>query len=157
MSAEDWEAALREYASVEPPAGLEERVMARVRAEGRRRRIPGLWLAAAAAVCGAMFVWMNIRPVEKQVQPAPMAAMVSNPLPPVYTLRITSIRRRHVRYGLPVQETFPAHPQVTAEERAFLQLIREHPDSAKALLSRTEPAPIVPIEIPELTIRPLEH
>ena len=156
MSAEEWEAALKEYASVEPRPGLEQRVIERVRTEGQRRRSPALWVAAAA-VCGALFIWLNAGPVEKPVQPAAIAEMISNPLPSVYELRIRPVRRRHVRHGLPVQETFPAHPQLTPEEQALLKLIREQPETTKVLMTKTEPAPIVPIEIPELMIRPLEQ
>jgi hypothetical protein len=158
MSAEDleFEQLLREYASVEPGPGIEQRVMERVRTEGQRRRSSALWVAAAVAMCGAMALWVNTRPQEKPVQSTPVDE-ISNLLPSVYELRITPLRRRHVRQGLPVEETFPAHPQLTAGERALLKLIREQPESAKVLLSKTDPEPIVPIEIPELTIRPLEQ
>jgi len=118
------DSALAQYSSVEPLAGLEQRVLDRVRAEGTARRI-GFWrwvLAAGVAGTIAAGVWLE-RPVPHVV----VAGKTGRPVIPASRQAGTPARLKSLkkRYG----QARRAVP-LSREERALVALVdRPGPDA----------------------------
>jgi hypothetical protein len=139
------DAALANYANVEPPPGMDERIVARLRASDRRAGF-GWWRWAAVAIpvlacLVAVFAYRDRPPLEPPrvawtVPPAPVLA------------RPVAKRVRLARPApLPRREVFPTPTPLTSEERALLALVAQSPELARELLTPTEPKPIEPIKI----------
>jgi hypothetical protein len=156
------DAGLANYASREPLAGLEDRVLNRVRganAGGRRFR-HGYWGLVVAAVGALIIVAVLPRgsraPVEKPV-PAEQAEAAS----PVPAARVTPaalarlrLRPRH-KAVLPKRDQFPTPTPLTPEERALIALAQLPPAELAALTDSrrsSEELRIAPIEISPLEI-----
>ena len=144
---------LRHYASAEPLAGLEQRVLERIRAEQTRRRFArlGWWpgaLAAALASAGLIAgLWMRGAPQALTIRWA-------SPQPP----RITAIAQVHPRSArhagrLRLRRQFPTPTPLTAEERALLAFVAQSPAEARDFVERTDE----PIRVETIRIPPLEY
>lgn len=142
--------ALAQYVNAEPMAGLEQRVLQRVRSEGRRRLVwrPVWWpgsLAAGAAVAGLLAVlWIRTAPETLNVRvvaPRPPQIVVAAEVP-------KSARRR----ALPKRRVFPTPAPLTRDERALLAFAAHAPDLARDLSRRIDE----PIQITEIKIAPLK-
>jgi len=136
------DAALAEYASVEPPPGMEQRILARLRAsEAKPRFVWWRWAAAipALACVVAVSVYRDAPPVE------PPRVTLVTPSAPV--LSPPAAKRVSRPAPLPKREVFPTPSPLSAEERALLLLIAQSPEKARELLTPVEPEPIKPIEI----------
>jgi hypothetical protein len=142
------DAALAEYADVEPPAGMEQRILARVRESGEGRRIVWWrWSAVipALACVIALFIYRDAPPIEP-----PRVALVRPPAPVLARpVEKRVLRPRPAR--LPRREVFPTPTPLTPEERALLVLVAESPEKARELLTPSEPKPIEPIVIEPLS------
>ena len=141
--------ALSTYSAAEPLAGLEQRVLDRVRlAEARRRRWRWGLVMAVPAVAAAVFVILAPRP---KPEPPPVAAVA----PPAIVLPtgpepIAPKPRRIVRKPeLPKRNLFPTMSPLTREERLLVQLAQSNPE---LLLAK----PVDEIEIKPIEIAPLQ-
>lgn len=143
------DAALAGYASVEPPPGMEQRILGRVRAsEERRRFVWWRWAAAipALACAIALFVYRDAPTVEP-----PRVALVTPPAP-VLSPPVAKRASRPRPVPLPKREVFPTPTPLSPGERALLVLVAQSPEKALELLTPVEPKPIEPIKI-----EPISH
>jgi hypothetical protein len=136
---------LAEYAAAEPLAGIEERVLQRVRSAKRARR--WWWmLVPVAAVVAALA--MRTTPV---VPPPPVVASVFPPAPRVVAPAppVRRVVKRTAPGGPPKRNVFPTISPLTAEERLLVQLARTYPEQLSA-------APMDEIAIKPIEIAPLD-
>jgi hypothetical protein len=151
------DSALVGYSDAVPLAGLEERLLRRVRVASRRRMLG--W-AAAIVVAASVVVTVIVVRVPHHVGPTYRVGVpaVMRPAPVVEKPRVVAVRRaksRAVRaMRLPKLEQFPAPTPLTAEERALLALVAHHPAEAQQVFAElqksNEPIEIQPIQIPPL-------
>jgi hypothetical protein len=139
------DAALARYATEEPLAGLEQRVLNRVRAEGRVRRFKwGRWALAILIVCiiAPAVLWKRPQPrtMEGGLQPARgfSPAVAERRLP-----------RRPARR--------PVLPALSREERAWLALAARAPDQIREASLGLKPLSAEPIQVEEIKIEPLRR
>jgi hypothetical protein len=145
--------ALARYSTAEPLAGLEQRVLRRVQAGGRRPGTAWWQWAMAAGVAAAAFavvLWMRTAPDTLRVavippHPPQIAAVLETP-PPV-------IKRPARPTALTKRREFPTPAPLTTEERALLAFVASAPDEARVLHSRLDE----PIQVAELKIAPLQN
>ena len=139
------DAALASYSNVEPPAGMEQRILARVRASGERRHFVWWhWAAAAIPALACLLAVFTYR--DRPVIEPPRVAMTVPPAPVVSR----PVVRRVLRTGparLPKREVFPTPTPLSPEERALVMLVAQSPEKARELLTPVEPKPIEPIKI----------
>jgi hypothetical protein len=150
--------ALSGYASAEPLAGLEGRVLTRVRTAARSRGRRWVWvLGALASVLAAILIVLfaskprpvpvaNVErpPVPVESAPAPVAVVQQSGSRPA-----TSRRRAASPHVLPKREQFPTISPLTSEERMLVEMAESHPQE---LLVR----PVEQIEIKPIQIAPLQ-
>ncbi len=151
------DAALAKYAAVEPRAGLEQRILAHLRAESARlpHRSWWQWSAAVAVALLLAFVlvlaWRSNRaarlavhhppaPVEI-VQPSPTQFPVNGDIHATTALRQTHKAARHhvhqpsaIADG-PKLDQFPSPEPLTKEELALVRYIRQFPSDAVMVAS----------------------
>ena len=140
--------ALAGYSKAEPLAGLEQRVLQRVQAEGRRRGIAWWhWATAATMAAAAVLVatpWVRTAPETLQVAVIP-------PHPPQIAAARVVANPAHGT-ALPKRREFPTRAPLTPGERALLAFVANAPDEARYLHSRLDE----PIQVAELKIAPLQ-
>lgn len=158
------EEGLAAYSSEAPRAGLEGRVLAHVRADGRPSRgwwwaiwVPALaaaiWIAIAIARRPQVVAEFKVVPVKREV---PVMPRVDSPrMPEIAVARQVRREAPIVKTALPKQEQFPAPDRLSPDERALMQLVTRFPDTAREAMSPMEPREAAPIEIPILEIAPL--
>jgi hypothetical protein len=150
------DAALAKFAAVEPREGLEERVLANLRAE--RTRVPerswwhwGFAAVAAVLVIGAVLAWRTAkpshtvlvnRPAETQPAPkqAPQTANAGEDVP-AHVPPMRKQSRRPVSTKLaanPKQDVFPSPQPLTEEELALARYVRNFPGDAKLVAQAQE-------------------
>ena len=149
------------YVDAEPLAGLEKRVLERVRLAdvGRRRRVWWGWVmaAGAAAVAAVFLVADRPRPVQPLVGQALRPAAGLLPGVPAQSRRqaerpTPQIRRNPATQSrLPKRDQFPTPAPLTAEERALIQLAQFDPEALQSS-AELRPIEIAPIEIAPLQI-----
>jgi hypothetical protein len=152
--------ALADYSGAEPLAGLEERVLNRVRVVEAGPRWRFAWAFALAAVAAAVVTTIVVQIPQ---QPAPknndIACVVTPaPLPAVEKARVVPkrlVRSRAPRPGLlPKLEQFPSPTPMTAEEQALVAFVGQRPAEAQQVFAdlrkNGEPIEIEPIQIPPL-------
>jgi hypothetical protein len=150
------DAALAKFAAVEPREGLEERVLANLRAERARAPERSWWrwgfaAGAAVLVIGAVLAWRTAkpshtvrvnRPAETQPAPtqAPQTANAGEDVPE----RVPPMRkqsRRPVSTKLaanPKLDVFPSPRPLTEEELALARYVRNFPSDAKLVAQAQE-------------------
>jgi hypothetical protein len=141
--------ALARYSQAEPLAGLEERVLQRVRRGQLRRKIAGglaMCCLAAAATVG-FIVLMPVRverpsPVEMKLRLPDMRWQTAKSDTPPH------LQRRARGRVLPKQPDFPARTPLSPEERVLLR----GAGSSINLAKNDEPITIEPIEVSPITI-----
>jgi hypothetical protein len=139
------DAALASYANVEPPPGMEQRILARVRSSGESRRI--VWwrwavVAVPALACVlAVVTYRGTPPID------PPRVALSVPGAPVLAPRVVKRTSRPKPAPLPKREVFPTPTPLSPEERALLALVAQSPAKALDLSATSEPKPIEPIKI----------
>jgi len=149
--------ALPGYADAEPLAGLEGRVVNRVRVVRNRRRLA--W-GLVAAVAAGVVVGIGIR-TERRTVPKPVpVAQVTNIAPPVAAIqravRIPARVRARRPKAFPKLEQFPAPAPMTAEERAFVAFVERDPTDAQQIFADLRKRADAPIEIQPIQIPPLQ-
>jgi hypothetical protein len=152
--------ALRSYAP-DPRAGIESRILYRVRLEGKRG---GLWRVSFALAIPALLLTVFVfRP--RREAPGKTAVLSIARHAPIPTAPISiaaaannaAKRQYPKRLGRasPRSDQFPPPSPLTPEERALVQFVSRHPDETREIASKqNEPEP-APIDIPELQISPL--
>ena len=152
--------ALACYSGAEPLAGLEERVLHRVRASDVTRRRPIRWafaLALAAALVLVAIVMKTPRnppPKPRDTARAEIPALVEQP-------RIASQHRcsrlaaRPAPSPLPKRDQFPAPAPLTAEEQALRSFVERDPAEAQQVFAQLRKRTNDPIEIQPIRIAPL--
>jgi len=154
------------YAAHEPLAGLEDRVLNRVRLAntGRRRRVwaySALVLPAVATLVVVGVMSWTRRPPAPKPSPIATARIDRRPAPglptvaPVVRLAVPRRARRIHTRTLPKRDLFPTPTPLTPDERALITLARLRPaavETLSELQNRSGEIRIAPIEIPPLDI-----
>jgi hypothetical protein len=151
------DSALAKYAASEPRAGLEDRVLANLRAE--RARVPdrAWWRwsfasVAAVLVIGAVLAWRTAKPSHPvlvnrpaETQPAPTRApQTANATAEAVPARVPPMRkqsRRPISAKLaanPKLDVFPSPRPLSEEELALAQYVRNFPNDAKLVAQAQE-------------------
>jgi hypothetical protein len=138
--------ALAQYANAEPLAGLEQRVLQRVRSEGRRRVGRWPWALAASVAVAGMFAVLWVR-----TAPQTLGVSAVAPRPPQIVAR-AAVPKSARRQTLPKRRVFPTPVPLSGQERALLAFAAHAPDLARDLRSRIDE----PIQFTEIKIAPLE-
>jgi hypothetical protein len=170
--------ALSEYREAEPLAGLEDRVLHRLRLQPEPRSVTW-WKWAAVAACAVMLafaVWLASRPQVSTAQPGAEARNLDVPpqaKPSAHTPRSAPQSPRQLpkesarnTYNRAPTST-ATHSQLeavtnpggdsprlpaplTGEERQLLALAQTHPDALRALSQEDQPIAIAPLNIQPL-------
>lgn len=159
--------ALACYSGGEPLAGLEERVLHRVRAGEATSRRPLRWAfafaAAAALVLLAIVLRMPRNPAPKtgdnaRVEvPAPVRSMTAVEKPRFASkLRRGRIAARRALAPLPKEERFPVPAPLTPEEQALRSFVERHPAEAQQVFAQLQKRSNEPIQIEPIQIAPLQ-
>ena len=158
-----WERILDEgmagYASAEPLAGMEERILAKIRAaEGPQRRLRGWGVVLAAATAGlCLLVMLPTRKAELG-RPVPAGVVVQLQVSvPKQAVSVSRVLHRRARAKvLPKLAVFPTPSPLTGEERRLIALVATDPkgtaEAFESLRKRSEPLEIAPLVIEPLTI-----
>lgn len=162
------------YPDAEPLAGLEERIVARVRTI-RISRHSGIGLRSILVMALAGFILVvsalfflrrnqpqrtvltaetrpsnfDKPPVREQIEERPSG----NSKPPRQT---EATHRKRVR-SLPKQESFPTPALVTPEERSLRALVTNYPDEAVRAFASLRQRSDEPIQIAPIVIPPLQN
>lgn len=146
--------ALARYSNPQPLAGLEQRVLHRVRAQGAPRRFsPGAWLPAFAAVALAILLAVPFVPHHRPALPHPAVLQRALPAPGVNAALVGTHARarkrrspnRHMGRPLPL----------TKEEQALLALVTTDPGEARAVFADLQRQSTEPIQLEAIKIEPL--
>jgi hypothetical protein len=149
------DAALANDAAVEPRAGLEERVLANLRAQRARAPERSWWrwgFAAAILVIGAALAWRTAKPSHPvlvnrpaETQPAAtQASQTANAGAEVVPVSVPPMRkqsRRPISTKLatdPRLEVFPSPRPLSEEELALARYVRNFPSDAKLVAQAQE-------------------
>jgi hypothetical protein len=151
--------ALVSYSDAEPLAGMERRILNRIRAtEAARRRMARWWRWAIAipalaslVALAAVMRWGRVQPVPKtetaRAEAAPPPARIEPLAAPAGRIPPPRAQPRRL---LPKQERFPTPSPLTPEERALIALAQTHPEALQ--FQTVERIEIPPIAIPPLRI-----
>jgi hypothetical protein len=151
--------ALASYSNAEPLAGVEARVLNRVRLAQARQRWMFAW-AAGLAVAASVVAGILIR-TERRVVPKPVevlkAANVAPPVPVVNrAVRIRARVRGKRPKALPKLEQFPTPTPLSAEERALAAFVQRDPKEAQQVFAELQKRADEPVEIQPIQIPPLQ-
>ena len=161
--------ALAEFRDAEPLAGIEERVLRRVRAQASRPARAWWWLAAAPALLLLAFaVWMGLRSTPDR---RPASATAQQERAPIAVsprstqdaggehaaAQITASRTRAValqarvrKPAEPMRAQFPSPRPLDPQERALLALARTQPEALEPWVHEENTQDIAPISIQPL-------
>src|ERR1035441_2194506 len=153
--------ALAQYSSEEPLAGLEQRVLNRVRAEGAppRSGFGRRGAAAGGAVVGGggggggaggrgAAVWWD-----RPAPPPPFPGQAARPVP---LANARPVPKRATPAGFRKRPGQPRRPvPLSSEERALLALVARAPDQAREALLDLQRRSTAPIQVEEIRIEPL--
>jgi hypothetical protein len=142
--------ALARYSNAEPLAGLEDRVLCRVRTGGAqppRWRWRWVCAVAAGAALGAI-LWMRTTPDHLRMpRTTPRPPEIARAPEATPTAKQPAPRAR-----TPKRRQFPTPAPLTRDERALLAYVRIAPNEARDLHRRIDE----PIRIDEIKIGPLQ-
>lgn len=172
------DSALARYRSAEPRPGLEERVLARLCADGQPRPWPGwAWrLAAGVAVLGTVVLAVLLRrtvhitpgspgpnsSVEARKMNSPPSGLKAAFVEPIAKSHPTRRASAHLTRQLrsqrvgaePHKDVFPSPAPLSEQEELLLRYVRENPAPVLMALQRAtdalEEIQIKPLEIPSL-------
>ena len=154
--------ALACYSGAEPQAGLEERVLHRVRASDVTRRRPIRWAfafslaAALVLVAVVMKAPSNPHPKPRDTARAEIPALVEQPRIALQHRRGRVVARR-APSPLPKLEQFPAPAPLTAEEQALRSFVERDPAKAQQVFAQLRKRTNDPIGIQPIQIAPLHN
>jgi hypothetical protein len=149
------DAALAKYTAVEPRAGLDERVLANLRAE-RTRTPERSWrrwgFAAAVLIIGAALAWRTAKPSHPvlvnrpaETQPAPtQAPQTANARAETLRARVPPMQKQNRRPisakpgAAPKLDAFPSPRPLSEEELALARYVRNFPSDAKLVAQAQE-------------------
>lgn len=142
------------YVDAEPLAGLEERVLNRVRVLEADLPWRLAWAFAAVVVVAAIVMWMPLHPAARSSEVAGVVADVPVPTspPPEKPMRSRAPRHRF----LPKLEQFPRPIPLTAEERALAAFVARQPVEAQQVCADLQRSMHEPIDIQPIQIAPLQ-
>ena len=142
--------ALSTYAAAEPMAGLEERVLNRIRiADSERRRRSRImnWALAIPILASLIISAVVLRTTPQKLElPPPKIALASLLAPP--GSNVSSKPRRQMSIPLPAP--------ITGDERALLALATSQPAAAVQAFGDLQKKSNEPLEIEEIKILPLQ-
>lgn len=152
------------YADAEPLAGLEERIIGRVRMTESSRRSTAEWwvrlsVGVAALVVGG-FIYLGMEHTESR--PLTIAAVKKAAIPDLAPRRTAAIRvfktrgHSHGRAALPKQPEFPTPSPLTSEERLLVAMVKQDPEGAAQVFGSLRKRESEPLEIAPLIMPPLE-
>jgi hypothetical protein len=157
------EKGIASYPEVEPLAGMEERIIARIgMAKMPRRSVSGwraVWAVGLAAVALAGLMFVRTRHSEPRAvaavavsrpphfEPAPVQVRISEPR---YRSQIARVRR--VR-ALPKGPVFPTPSPLTRQEHLMVALVSENPDEAAQAFASLQRRKDEPIAVDPIVIR----
>ncbi len=158
--ADEWDevldGALASYSAAEPLAGLDERVLRRVRGAGERRSRVWIWAWAGAAVCLVLLCLAWLKQDRAPVTPARVVFRASAPPRSLPAAALV----RPVRHARPRRPRVVTPPRLTEEELLLVRLVARDPEGAvreftslnEAVNRDLTPEPLVvtPIEIDSL-------
>jgi hypothetical protein len=144
--------ALEQYLSAEPLAGMEQRILNRVRLTASPRR-GNPWLLVVACSL-SVFICIHLWPVRLPDRAVPSARAVS-PAPQLLAQPVMATARVH--HELPRKPNFLAPAPFTPEERALLSLVELHPLEARQVFTDLSNRATQPIEIPAIEVPPLSE
>lgn len=151
------DAALEQYAAVEPLDGLERRVLNRVSEAIVSRRM-GTWFGFALAVAAAsLLVMIGVlrHPVPSPKKVAHVTAATA-PAAEVREAPVPVVRRHpHFPRRLPIARQFPVPTPLSSEERALLAFVEHHPAEAEKVLAEPRRPVSEPLNIDPIEIKPL--
>ena len=158
--------ALRDYSGAEPLAGLEQRILNRIRnvqPAADRRTVWRFAVVAMLLVSIAVAAFLRMKP-DRHVQ-TPVVARLQPPAAPVFIERAQAKRVQRTRPArrvrslrrLPKQEQFPTPSPMTGEERALVAFVEHHPAEAQKAFADLEEQSSRPIVIAPIEIAPLEE
>jgi len=155
------DSAVRDFGAVEPPPGLESRVLNRVRFEEARRPWATrpwttMWywaLAGSAALAGmvTLWVWPQANAPNIPLPSAVVAAKRESP-PPAFTTTLpkrVAAAHHHAR-------TRASSQHLSAEESALVALVSAHPEEAVSVVADLRQKLSAPFQIASLSIAPIE-
>ena len=148
------DAGLSTYADAQPIEGLEQRILRRVQEPAVHRRPVLLWVGAfavaAAVVC--LIVWPR--------QPAPPVAARTPDRPeavrPQLKADVQEPRIVRTKRQRPRQAQFPSAWPLTREERALVSFVMLPAETLPAMANLQREIQIVPLEMQDLQIPPLQ-
>jgi hypothetical protein len=152
--------ALACYSGAEPLAGLEDRVLHRVRASEVTRRRPIGWAVAFALAAALVLVAIVVKtprnpaPKPRDVARAEIPALMEQPRIASHQRR-SRVAARRAPSPLPKQEQFPAPAALTAEEQALRSFVERDPAEAQQVFAQLRKRTNDPIEIQPIQIAPL--
>ncbi len=155
------ERALGSYGQAPLRAGLQERVLLRVRERAATRRFqqPAAWVLCGAVLALCLLFWTEpVRrvPVSENVRSVTLPAEVLTPRRLTNaSLELPRRKLRARRVAEPKLAIFPTIAPPTAEEKALARLVAEHPDRIPPELIDRKGA-IEPIQISAIEIKPLQ-
>ena len=144
------DAALKQYAAVQPREGLEGRIVARIRSQSAERASHAWWrwfTAAAAVGALALIITMALRPHAKPqpsvaqhlsvTVPVPKVAATSQPTKAVQRpkRRLQPAADTQVAKALPKLDQFPSPQPLSEQEKLLASYVAVYPKQA-ALLAR---------------------
>jgi hypothetical protein len=151
------------YAGVEPLAGLEERILARVRMnENRRASTAGWWAAwalgvAVLAVGGSVYLRMGCtEPAAVHIVSETKTAIVHEAPRQIEAIDVSKRRGHSHRAALPKRAVFPTPSPLSDEERLLLAMMKRDPDGTAQVFESLRKRGSEPLEIAPLVIPPLE-
>jgi hypothetical protein len=151
--------ALAGYSNVEPLAGLEGRVLGKVRVVEAARKRRRLWALAIPALAALVLIAFFVRkpqqpvPVAKVMAP-PAPVVLAPPAPPVVVAQtprqVVKVRKPAPSPELPKRPMFPTPSALTQDERLLLSLAESHPEALPGPLPADidiKPIQIAPLDI----------
>jgi hypothetical protein len=152
------------YADAEPLAGLEERIIARVRMTESSRSSRAEWWAVLAVGVAALVVggFVHLGVGHTESRPLSIAAVEKAAVPDLKPKRTAAIKvfkpsvHSHSRAPLPKQPEFPTPSPLTSEERLLLAMVKQDPERTAQAFDSLRKRESEPLEIAPLVIPPLE-
>lgn len=139
--------AIATYSNAEPPAGLDHRVLLRVREKSNRR---SYWVWATAAAAVAMAVAMIVQPFASRP--------VAHTPPPAEPKAVVPVRPQPVIAPPPpvVAKIKRSNPRVNHEELALVRYLNTDPEGAAKAFAELQTAANRDLKIDPLAIKAIE-